>query len=237
MSKIEEMLKGEKVEWKKLGEIGKFYGGVTGKKKDDFKEGNAKFITYKNVFSNPSTELDVEDRIKIYCNEKQRTLKFGDIIFTGSSETPNECGMSSVITKKLTEDVYLNSFCFFLRLDDDRLLLPDFSKHLFRSEKLRIEIGKTASGVTRFNVSKDLMSKIQIPIPSLEIQEKIVKTLDKFTKYVTELQTELQFRLKQYEYYRNMLLSEEYLNKISDEMKSVIEGGGHIEYVVLLWET
>lgn len=43
-----------------------------------------------------------------------------------------------------------------------------------------------------------------------------MKTLDNFTNYVTELQAELQARTKQYEYYRNLLLSEEYLNKLSE---------------------
>ena len=131
MNKIDEMLKNEKVGWKRLGDIGEFYGGLTGKKKDDFTNGNAKFITYKNVFANPATKLDVTDKVKINETENQRTLIYGDIIFTGSSETPDECGMSSVITDKLTENVYLNSFCFFLRLNDKSLLLPDFSKHLF----------------------------------------------------------------------------------------------------------
>lgn len=62
-------------------------------------------------------------------------------------------------------------------------------------------------------------SNIEIPIPSLEIQEKIVKILDKFTNYVTELQSELQSRTKQYTYYRDKLLSEEYLTKITKEME------------------
>ena len=61
----------------------------------------------------------------------------------------------------------------------------------------------------------NVVERIKIPIPSIETQEKIVKTLDKFTNYVTELQSELQSRTKQYEYYRDMLLSEEYLNKLS----------------------
>ena len=115
MSKIERLLKNEEIEWKKLGEIGELYGGITGKTKSDFVNGNAKFITYKNVFSNPATKLDVEEKVKIDESENQRTLMYGDIIFTGSSETPNECGMSSVITTRFNEknrnpnSVYRNS--------------------------------------------------------------------------------------------------------------------------------
>ena len=104
MSKIEELIERlcpNGVEYKTLGELGKFYGGITGKSKEDFKDGNAKFITYKNVYENISLKLDVEDKVKISEKENQRTLEYGDIIFTGSSETPDECGISSVITKKV----------------------------------------------------------------------------------------------------------------------------------------
>lgn len=208
------MLKNEKVEWMVLGDLGEFYGGLTGKNKNDFTDGNAKYVTYKNVYSNPSTSLDIDDRVKIKEGESQRKLECGDIIFTGSSETADECGLSSVITSEPKEDLYLNSFCFFLRLNDKNLLLPDFAKHLFRSHRVRKQIIMTASGVTRFNVSKQLMGQVEIPVPSIETQEKIVKTLDKFTNYFTELQSELQSRNKQYEYYRDKLLSEEQLNKV-----------------------
>ena len=51
------------------------------------------------------------------------------------------------------------------------------------------------------------LKSIKIPIPPLEIQEKIVQTLDKFTDYVTELTSELTSRKKQYSFYRDKLLS------------------------------
>lgn len=210
MSKIEELI--EKlcpngVEYKTLGELGKFYGGITGKSKEDFKDGNAKFITYKNVYENISLKLDVEDRVKISEKENQRTLEYGDIIFTGSSETPDECGLSSVVTEKVKEKLYLNSFCFFFRMDNKDILNPNFAKHLFRSSNLRYQIGKTASGVTRFNVSKKAMEKICIPVPPLEVQCEIVHILDDFTLLSAELSAELKARQKQYEYYKGKLLT------------------------------
>ena len=62
------------MEYKTLGECGKFYGGITGKSKDDFVDGNSKFITYKNVYSNPALCLDVDDKVMIGSDENQRTL-------------------------------------------------------------------------------------------------------------------------------------------------------------------
>ena len=211
MSNLEELIEKlcpDGVEYKTLGELGKFYGGLTGKSKEDFKEGNAKFITYKNVYSNPALDLDVEDRVRIYPDENQRILEYGDVIFTGSSETPDECGFASVLTKKTDEKLYLNSFCFIFRFNDVSVMLPDFSKHLFRCNFLRYQIGKTASGVTRFNVSKKLMAKVKFPVPPLEVQREIVRILDNFTFLSTELAAELAARQKQYEYYKVNLLLE-----------------------------
>ena len=73
--------------------------------------------------------------------------------------------MSSAVTSKIKEKIYLNSFSFGVRFNNDIKLLPEFSKYLFRSNFMRIEISKTASGVTRFNLSKARFRKILIPTP------------------------------------------------------------------------
>ena len=233
MSKVDELIEQlcpEGVERKTLGELGKFYSGLTGKSKDDFTDGNAKFITYKNVYSNPALDIHPEETVKIAEGEKQRTLQYGDIIFTGSSETPDECGFASVVTEEPDEDLYLNSFCFFLRMDDKNILNPDFAKHLFRCRALRAQIGKTASGVTRFNVSKKLMEKVVIPIPPLPVQKEIVRILDNFTDLTAQLQAdltaELQARAKQYDYYKNKLFEIENVNMIPLGECCVVQAGG-----------
>lgn len=191
--------------------MGAFYGGLTGKNKNDFSNGNAKFISYMNVFSNIATNFKVNDFVKIGESENQNTIQYGDILFTGSSESLEECGMSSVVNEEVKENVYLNSFCFGYRFHNSELFLPNFLKFLFRSEKIRKQIVKTANGVTRFNVSKKKMEKIQIPIPPIEEQERIAGILDKFDTLVNSisegLPREIELRRKQYEYYREKLLS------------------------------
>ena len=211
------------VRYKSLGEVGLFFGGLTGKSKEDFVDGNAKFITYKNVYSNPALRIDVDDKVKISADEKQNLLQYGDVIFTGSSETLEECGLSSVVTTETNEKMYLNSFCFFLRFNDGDLFLPDFSKHLFRLSELRQQIKKTASGTTRFNVSKEKMRKVVIPVPPLPVQREIVRILDNFT----ELTAELTARKQQYAYYRDKLLthsSETKICKLADVCESIADG-------------
>ncbi|HPM02194.1 MAG TPA: restriction endonuclease subunit S, partial [Candidatus Cloacimonadota bacterium] len=90
MSKIDELIKElcpDGVEWKELGEIGRFYNGLTGKSKTDFQNGNAKFVSYMNVFSNITINTNIDTFVKIMEEEIQNTVEYGDVLFTGSSET------------------------------------------------------------------------------------------------------------------------------------------------------
>lgn len=218
MSKLEKLIQQycpDGVEWKTLGELGNFYSGLSGKTKSDFTGGNEKFITYVNVFNNPSLKTDVPEKVKIAEGERQNTIQYGDILFTGSSETPDECGMSSVLTHRTEEKLYLNSFCFGFRFFDLSDKCPSFMKYLFRSTNIRKAICKTANGVTRYNISKKEFAKIEIPIIPLPVQEEIVRVLDAFT----ELQAELQKRKQQYNFYRDNLLNFKDINRGGQEIK------------------
>ena len=195
------------VEMKTLGELGAFFGGLTGKTKDDFVDGNAKFVTYMNVFANPALEFSMTGVVRIAEGEKQNKIQKGDILFTGSSETPEEAGMSCVVTKELEGDYYLNSFCFGIRLNQQEQYNLNYLKHILRSFSVRKEIAKSASGVTRFNISKTRLGKIKISIPSLQEQQRIVSILDTFEASIQNLEAQLKQREKQYEYYRNKLLT------------------------------
>jgi type I restriction enzyme S subunit len=96
-------------------------------------------------------------------------------------------------------------------LYDVSIFNPEFLKHLLRSKFIRTQIAKTANGVTRYNVSKKLFAKILVPIPPLEVQERIVSILDRFETLVNDLTqglpAEIEARKQQYEYYRNQLLT------------------------------
>ena len=211
---LEKLLDGVEVEWLSLGNLAEIYGGLTGKSKSDFEQGNANYITYKNIFSNIEINPDVFEKVKISPSEKQHKVQYGDILFTGSSEIANEAGISSAVTTKFDEEVYLNSFSFGVRFKSNANITPEFAKYLFRCSFMRSEISKTASGVTRFNISKERFKKILIPVlcpdnpkKSLEIQAEIVRILDAMTAHTAELTAELTARKKQYNYYRDKLLS------------------------------
>lgn len=148
-----------------IGNIGETYGGLTGKNKTDFGNGK-KYITYKQVYNYSFVDITHCDFVCINASEKQNHIKFGDILFTQSSETPEEVGISSVMLDKTNETIYLNSFCFGLRPFDLKKISPYFSKYLFRSQIFRDRIIPLAQGITRFNISPTKFKTIKIPIPT-----------------------------------------------------------------------
>ena len=155
-------------EERKLGDVGDTFTGLTGKTKEDFGHGSAKFVTYVNVFQNPIATLDQLDAVEI--DEKQNQVQKGDVFFTTSSETPEEVGMSSVWTYD-TKNVYLNSFTFGYR---PRVSFDlNYMASMLRSPSIRKKITLLAQGISRYNISKTKMLEIEIPAPNLSEQTKI----------------------------------------------------------------
>ncbi|EME3491258.1 restriction endonuclease subunit S [Enterococcus faecium] len=156
-------------EERKLGGIGKTYTGLTGKSKEDFGHGDAKFVTYMNVFQNPKATLEQLENVEI--DPRQNEVKKGDVFFTTSSETPEEVGMSSVWTHDIN-NIYLNSFTFAYRPTIKFDL--DYLAFMLRSQSVRKKIIYLAQGISRYNISKTKMMDISVPIPvNFEEQQKI----------------------------------------------------------------
>ena len=191
----------------RLKKIGTFYSGLSGKSKSDFSEGNALLVTYRNIFNNPVLNPAIKDTVVVGKDEKQNEVLWGDILITGSSETPADAGMSSVVLFNPQEKLYLNSFCFGFRLNDMNEALPSYIGHLLRSTSIRAAISKTAFGVTRFNVNRMRFADIEIPLPPLNIQKEIVSILDSFTSLIGKMKQEVEMRKKQMEYYREKLMA------------------------------
>lgn len=178
--------------WKDIqfGSLGNNYSGISGKTKDDFGKG-VSYIPYVNVFNNSKININKFDLVDIRPNEKQNKVRYGDILFTTSSETIREVGMTSVILDNLDE-VYLNSFCFGFRLHNFDTLLPEYARYLLRSEKLRHKISMHGKGSTRFNISKgSLFKELYIHIPESTNEQRkiaeILSTVDRVIEQTEEL--------------------------------------------------
>lgn len=194
-----------------LSELGVLFGGLSGKTKQDFGVGDSKFIPYANVFANSQTDLQALGAVRVLEGERQNAVRFGDILFTGSSENLDEVATASVVLDEPGRDTYLNSFCIGYRPNDLEQVQPAFARHLFRSIHLRSQLIQTANGVTRFNVSRPRLLKVRVPLLTSNRQAEIAETLDSFEALANNLSyglpAELAARRKQYEYYRDRLLT------------------------------
>ena len=174
-------------EQRKLGELGKTFNGLTGKTKKDFGHGDAQYITYLNVFQNTISDLSMTERIEI--DKSQNTVQYGDILFTTSSETPEEVGMSSVWLGE-KPNTYLNSFCFGYRPTVD--IDHQFMGNLLRSPHVRNEMKILAQGISRYNISKNKVMDLEITLPSKEEQKLIGSILNHIDSQLTLHQRKLE---------------------------------------------
>ncbi|HFI0025982.1 TPA: restriction endonuclease subunit S [Streptococcus suis] len=173
-------------ELRPLGEIGNTYTGLSGKTKDDFGHGDGRFVTYMNVFSNPISLPEMVEAVEI--DESQNTVRYGDVLFTTSSETPEEVGMSSVWLEN-TENTYLNSFCFGFR--PVKKVNPYYLAYLLRSSGMRRKISFLAQGISRYNISKTKMMELEISIPNENEQEVIGTFFSTLDRHITLHQRKL----------------------------------------------
>ena len=163
-----------------MGECGETFTGLSGKTKDDFGHGDARFVTYMNVFSNPIADKEKVEAVEI--DKSQNCVQYGDVFFTTSSETPEEVGMSCVWLEN-TENTYLNSFCFGYRPTIN--IDPYFMAYALRSETVRKKLVFLAQGISRYNISKNKVMEIEIPLPSIREQQILGKYFDNLDNLIT----------------------------------------------------
>ena len=167
-------------------ELGTSYSGLSGKSAQDFGSGKP-FITYLNVYSNNVINENDFQYVAIKNGEKQNIVEYGDVLFTLSSETPEEVGIGSVYLGK--EKVYLNSFCFGIHITNMEVAFPPYLSYYVSSTAFRKFIYPYAQGSTRFNLCKADFEKASIKLPTLENQKRILSILSHIdSKIETEIQ-------------------------------------------------
>ena len=200
-----------------VGTLFDFKNGIN-KGKECFGSGNP-IINYVDVYKNNKI---IKEKVKglVETNDsdlERYSCKKGDVFFTRTSETREEVGFASVLMNDMSSSVF-SGFLLRARPITD-LLIPEYCVYCFSSPRVRRDIISHANFTTRATVTGAILSKIKIYVPSKEEQERIVKILDKFDKLINDISegipAEIEARRKQYEYYRNKLLSFEEL-KVND---------------------
>ena len=162
-------------------ELGHSYSGLSGKSAEDFGTGKP-FITYLNVYSNNVVNENDYQYVRIDEGERQNPVRYGDVLFTLSSETPEEVGIGSVYLG--SDEVYLNSFCFGIHIVKEELAYPPYLSYYVSSTPFRKFIYPFAQGSTRFNLCKADFEKANITLPSLDNQKRIHTVLSSITSKI-----------------------------------------------------
>ena len=155
-------------------DLGISYSGLSGKTATDFGSGKP-FITYLNVYSNNVIEETSYQYVRMGENEKQNIVRYGDVLFTLSSETPEEVGIGSVYLGN--QEVYLNSFCFGVHITNIQKMFSPYLSYYISTTQFRKFIYPFAQGSTRFNLCKADFEKSKFKLPSLENQKRIYESL------------------------------------------------------------
>lgn len=177
-------------EWQKktLGELGATYGGLTGKTKSDFGVGTAKYITFMNVMTNTVIDCAACEQVNVSASETQNRVLRGDLLFNGSSETPEEVAFCSLMSEEVP-DLYLNSFCFGFRLFDDQQVDGLFLTYYIRANPGREMMKSLAQGSTRYNLSKTALCEASVLLPLKEEQAAIAEVLSGMDAELIALET------------------------------------------------
>ena len=197
------------VEWKTLGELFVFKNGLN-KGKEYFGSGTP-IVNYTDVYKNKKISSDIlKGKVRVSTEEIERYgIQKGDVFFTRTSETQDEIGKTSVLLDEVKDGVFSG---FVLRARPiTKLLLPEYCAYCFESTTFRRDIVRYSTYTTRALTNGSTLSKLKIPVPSLEIQSRIVQVLDNFDKVCNDLNIglpkEIELRQKQYEYFRDKLLT------------------------------
>lgn len=189
------------VEMKTLGEMGTFIRG-NGIQKNDFREEGFGCIHYGQIharygFAITETISKIDESLYKRCKKAQK----GDVVLATTSEDAE--GVAKPVIWLGEGEVAVSGDAFIYHHNQNgKFMGYQFLTHKFMQFKV-----KYATGAKVVRISGDNMAKFAIPLPSLEEQTRIVSILDEFEASIKNLEAQLEAREKQYEYYREKLLT------------------------------
>ena len=204
MSKLEELIQRlcpDGVEYKTLGEVATISRGGNFQKKDFVEKGKpcihyGQIYTKYDLFTDKTLTFITEE-----CFVKQKQAMKNDIIMAVTSENIED--VCKCVAWLGDENVAVSGHSAIIHHSLD----PKYLTYFFHSAHFFNQKRKLAHGTKVIEVTPDTLKSIKLPLPPLEVQREIVHVLDNFTFLTTELAAELAARQKQYEYYRDLLLT------------------------------
>lgn len=195
----------KEVEWKSLGEVGKFIRG-SGLQKKDFTESGIGCIHYGQIYTYyGSSATKTKTFVSEAFAQKLRKASKNDLIIAGVSENVEDVCKAVVWLGE--DDICISGDAFIYKHQQN----PKYIGYLFQTERFLEFKKKYAQGAKVTRLRSGSLPTYLIPIPPLAEQERIVKILDQFDDLVNNISSglpaEIKARRQQYEYYRAKLLT------------------------------
>ncbi len=162
----------------KLKHLGTLQNGISAGA-EKFGTGNEIFVNYGDVYNNFEIPKNPVGKISLTDKEKETySLKKGDVLFTRTSETIEEVGMTSVCMSDYPNSAY-SGFVIRFRPNKDKLLYEGYSKYYFKMREHRDYFAREMNLVTRASLSQGLLNNLVVILPDYNRQIEISKFLDR----------------------------------------------------------
>lgn len=193
------------IQWKTMGEVGTFIRG-NGLQKKDFTESGVGCIHYGQIYTYYGTfTTETKSFVSEEFAKKLRKAQTGDLVIATTSENVEDVGKAVVWLGK--DEIAISGDAYVYKHNQN----PRYIAYLLQTDRFLAFKRMNVSGTKVTRISGDSLAKYPIPVPPLELQEKIVAILDRFETLVNDLSEGLPAEIaavkEQYEYYRNRLLT------------------------------
>ena len=214
---IKKLLQGQAVEWKTLGEVAKkISSGGTPKTgiPEYYNNGEIPWLRTQEVNFNDIYDTGVKITEQGVKNSSAKWIPANCVIIAMYGATVGRVGINKI-------PMTTNQACANIEVNEE---IAEY-RYVYYCLANQYEYIKSLGTGSQTNINAQIVKKLKIPIPPLSVQSQIVQILDTFTELTAELTSELGMRQKQYQYYRDFLLSEHELAKVGFEWKTLGEAG------------
>ena len=157
-------------------------------------------MSYHNKVSNPRGEVYISESLYNELSKKTDRIEEGDILVTGGGS------IGVPYLKKDNNPLFVKD-ADLLCIKKCKAIIPSYLYHYFLSTDFKLYLNKITHDATIAHYTIGQIIDTPIPVPSLSEQSRIVSILDTFEASIANLEAQLELRQKQYEYYRNQLLT------------------------------
>lgn len=167
-------------------------------------------INYTDVYGNKSHELYKSDYMVVSATKNQidkHLVNKGDMIFTPSSETIEDIGISAVVVEKLENTAFSYHVLRFVFYEEDSICLS-YKKYLCNNHYIYNYFSSLARGTTRQTLNRGDFKNTLLIIPSMKEQEKISNYLDEKTSKIDLIIESLELQKEKLELYKREIISE-----------------------------